>query len=84
MEMVELSTYCNLCLPRVEIRKKAMLTLKHVHKLNEDLVPNIDEYLRSAISDRDPVVVHGALQFFHTLIKVSDKRVLKNRGQLTI
>jgi vesicle coat complex subunit len=56
---------------RVEIRKKALITLKHAHQLSEDLITNIDEELRSAISDRDPIVVSAALQFFHSLIKVS-------------
>ena len=57
-------------LPRVEIRKKALMTLKHIHQLGEDLITNTDEQLRSAISDRDPIVVSAALQFFHTLVKV--------------
>ena len=55
----------------MEIRKKALITLKHVYQLDEDLIPNVDEELRSAISDKDPIVVSAALQFFVTLIKVS-------------
>jgi hypothetical protein len=54
----------------VEIRKKALITLKHVYQLDEDLIPNVDEELRSTISDRDPIVVSAAVQFFLIVIKV--------------
>ncbi|XP_028397064.1 AP-4 complex subunit epsilon-like [Dendronephthya gigantea] len=66
---------------RVEIRKKAMVTLKHVYEISEDLVTDIDEKLRTAISDRDPIVVSAALQFFHPLVK---KNPSKYRGYLKV